>query len=89
MLRSDSVVVGRRRYLRSGFRGWRGCGCKEERWLRRQALKKGHPLLPNQRPSSRRLSGGTKLELTYTVGGYLPAGLNTLANPWTASWQNK
>lgn len=25
--------------------------------------------------------GGTKLDLTYTVGGYLPAGLNTLAAP--------
>jgi hypothetical protein len=26
LLRSDSVVVGRRGYRRSGFRGWRGCG---------------------------------------------------------------
>jgi uncharacterized protein YndB with AHSA1/START domain len=27
------------------------------------------------------MAGGTKLELTYTVGGYLPAGMNTLATP--------
>jgi uncharacterized protein YndB with AHSA1/START domain len=27
------------------------------------------------------MGGGTKLELTYTVGGYLPAGMNTLATP--------
>ena len=25
--------------------------------------------------------GGAKLEVTYTVGGYLPAGLNTWAKP--------
>jgi hypothetical protein len=24
---------------------------------------------------------GTKLEVTYAVGGYLPAGMNTLATP--------